>query len=325
MTSRSRRAVWAALLAALLAPTVRAAEAALPPLPSTWVVSVEGEVRTRTLQLRSAQPDARGGWIAQGRYAFTGARPTRQSVAWQVEQGRHRLRFVTGAKSVVEVDGTDPDALDGSFVPLSGVRKRVTLRRVVAGSVEFPFLDPASPALPERIELPTFHPGDRWHWEQREPVGGPVTEQIDRVVQTVSDGEVRGTQGKGPFAMTTDLMVMRTPGTWVRGEPRMFSFPMFVGKRWDLAYSFGSPEVDRGHQRYAVEVLGVETVTVPAGTFQALKLRGVGAWFNFRVGAEGTGTFTVWYAPVVKNLVKWGYVDRGTNSMRELVEFQVRP
>jgi hypothetical protein len=325
MIGHGRRALVAVWLAAVCAPAAHAADVAPPPLPRAWVVVVEGEARTRTLRLTSAQPDGRGGWTAEGHYAFTGARPTPQRVLWQVDADRHRLRFVTGAKSVVEVEGADPDTLDGSFTPVSGARKAVGLRRLVTGSADSPHVDPPQRALPERIELPTFHAGDRWHWEQREPVGGPVTGQIDRIVQSVSDGEVRGTEGKGVFAMTTDLMVTRTPGTWVRGEPRMFSFPMFVGKRWDFAYSFGSKEVDRGHQRYAVEVLGVETVTVPAGTFQALKLRGVGAWFNQRVGAEGSGTFTVWYAPVVKNLVKWGYVDRGTNSMRELVEFQVQP
>lgn len=326
MIGRWQRALAATLLAVVCTPAVDAAEAAPPPpLPRAWVVVVEGEARTRTLRLTSAQADGRSGWAAEGHYAFTGARPTPQRVLWQVEADRHRLRFVTGAKSVIEVEGADPDALDGSFTSVSGVRKVVGLRRLVTGSADSPYVDPLQPVLPVRIELPTFHPGDRWHWEQREPVGGPVTDRIDRVVHTVTDSEVRGTEGNGPFAMTPDLMVMRTRGTWVRGEPRMFSFPLFVGKRWDFAYSFGSQDVDRGHQRYAVEVLGVETVTVPAGTFKALKLRGVGAWFNLRAGAEGSGTFTVWYAPVVKNLVKWGYVDRSTNSMRELVEFQVRP
>lgn len=324
-TDRRRRAFTAALLAAGWSPRLPAAAADAPPLPGAWVVVVEGERRTRTLHLAAAQADGSAAWAVDGSYGYTGTPATPQRVHWRFEDGRHRVRFVTGAKSVIEVEGPHPDALDGSFVPVSGGRKAVALRRVVSGSAERPFVEATEPPLPERVELPTFHPGDFWHWEQREPVGGPVTDRIHRVVTSVTEHEVRGSDGKSSFTMTPDLMVMQNRGTWARGEPRMFSFPLFVGKRWDFAYSFGSQEVDRGHQRYAVEVLGAETVTVPAGSFRALKLRGVGGWFNFRVGAEGTGTFTVWYSPVVKNLVKWGYVDRGTNSMRELIEFQARP
>lgn len=325
MPDRRRRALTAALLATGWTPRLRAADAGAPLQPGAWVVVVEGEPRTRTLRLTDVQADGTTAWLADGRYGYTGAKMTPQAVRWRVEGGRHRVRFVTGAKSVVEVEGDAADRLEGLFVAVSGVRKAVVLHRVAEGAAERPYLEAPDPPLPERVAQPTFHPGDFWHWEQREPVGGPVTDRIHRVVTSVTDQEVRGSDGKASFTMTPDLMVMHNRGTWVRGEPRMFSFPMFVGKQWDFAYSFGSQEVDRGHQRYRVEVLAAETVTVPAGTFRALKLRGVGGWFNHRLGAEGTGTFTVWYAPAVKNLVKWGYVDRGTNSMRELIEFQVRP
>lgn len=325
MADQRRRTLSVALLGAGLVPAARASDQVPPLLPRTWVVAVEGERRTRTLRLLQAQADERGGWTIDGQYAYTGEKPAPLRVQWRAVDGRHRVRFVTGAKSVVEVEGDDPDALAGSFAPMSGQLKAVRLSRVLTGSTEDPFVDPAEPALPERVGVPVFHPGDRWHWLQREPAGGPVTQDVDRIVFSVHGNTVSGAEGNASFAMTTDLMVMRTPGTWVRGEPRMFSFPMFVGKRWSFAYSFGSEDVDRGRQSYSVEVLGAETVVVPAGTFRAFKLRGIGGWFNLRLGAQGTGTFTVWYAPVVKNFVKWGYVDRGTNSMRELIEFQVRP
>lgn len=97
---------------------------------------------------------------------------------------------------------------------------------------------------------------------------------------------------------------------------RTFSWPLFVGKKWIASYDFFDKE--RGpfrDMRDFVRVESYEEVKVPAGIFQAFKIKRVGAG----------NTFIDYYAPSIKMTVKTirDQASIGKKSMSELMAFHI--
>lgn len=92
-------------------------------------------------------------------------------------------------------------------------------------------------------------------------------------------------------------------------QPHMLllSFPLSVGKSWGAEYDLLRSDGRDNHVTMSVKVLAFEKVTVPAGTFDAFKLK-YHAYYR-RQGEKGTGTqdSVYWYAPAVKRIVKEEY------------------
>ena len=91
-------------------------------------------------------------------------------------------------------------------------------------------------------------------------------------------------------------------------------FPLYVGKRYKVRYDFtnhGSGETTRS-VRSSVSVQALETVTVPAGTFEALRLRQSGWDF-----AEHS-----WYAPEIGRLIRYRNVRNPNRDFWELLEYR---
>jgi hypothetical protein len=102
----------------------------------------------------------------------------------------------------------------------------------------------------------------------------------------------------------------------------LLSFPLYVGKSWTVDQTWqcstsNSAELDH----YAYQVLGVETVTTKAGTFEALKIHSTVTVTKspFANSAGNTADMTAWWAPslglVVKSTASYTYagVVAGTN------------
>jgi hypothetical protein len=113
-----------------------------------------------------------------------------------------------------------------------------------------------------------------------------------------------------------------------------YAFPLQVGKTWRQEVDLRSTRA-LGNQVLATlegRVAGWETVTVPAGNFRALKivLRGWyqassldGAW-------NGRIEDTLWYAPEVRNAVRYEYRDTSgvapfSHDIHELVRYWLAP
>jgi hypothetical protein len=92
---------------------------------------------------------------------------------------------------------------------------------------------------------------------------------------------------------------------------RVFSFPLAVGKKWTYDYTF----VVNGWtytNRLSAEVVGVELVTVPAGTFETLRIFAVRRYRGEKTGRPtqvGWIEDTFWYSPDAKNFVRRSYSD----------------
>jgi hypothetical protein len=81
------------------------------------------------------------------------------------------------------------------------------------------------------------------------------------------------------------------------------------------------------HKRH-VKVVGWEEVTVPAGTFRALRIEAEGPFERVDMPIVGTAKEVMWYVPQVKRYVKWTFENwnvRGRNQWWgwELLDYEL--
>lgn len=88
-------------------------------------------------------------------------------------------------------------------------------------------------------------------------------------------------------------------------------FPLYPGKTWSFQYTYHPQPVLDLTIRQSGVVEGWESVTVPAGTFRALKVVHHGNYDAAMGGTSWPGHIyeTYWYAPDAKRVVKMEYRD----------------
>ncbi len=107
-------------------------------------------------------------------------------------------------------------------------------------------------------------------------------------------------------------------------------FPLHVGDK--TRYDNRPWRNGKGHNSAECEVKAVETVTVPAGTFDAFRVECDGSWQRVfdRLSVDvNSGRFeeTLWYSPKVNDFVKWTHFSYGMagrawdKEQTELTEF----
>lgn len=115
------------------------------------------------------------------------------------------------------------------------------------------------------------------------------------------------------------------PGREDYAEPPlpMTPWPLEVGKRWSaiISYYLELDNIPQVQNRF--QIIAYESVTVPAGTFKAFHLQHRA--FHPEFPASGS-TMHYWYAPAVKNMVKYKGVDShsGFNYVMELLSYRVK-
>jgi hypothetical protein len=196
----------------------------------------------------------------------------------------------------------------------------------------------------ERIEGPTVKVGDTWIYNKLEGWNN-VLEDISVVrVKRVGPGgifmEATGLDG-GNLARiqrTADFNLVRIQApkftkTTLPYYPN-FSFPLWVGKTWKGKVAFESTDQPgkEVHAELEGRVVGFESVTVPAGTFFALKIELGGPYRARNLEDSWTGRIedTLWYSPQVRNAVRYEYKDttgtaRYNHEIHELVDFWLVP
>ena len=191
-----------------------------------------------------------------------------------------------------------------------------------------------------RMESPDVRVGDTWiynkinGWNRElEDVSVNVVKRSDRDGITMESSSLDGSNVvKILRSSAFNLVRIDAPGFTRTATPFYpnYSFPLYAGKTWkakvELANtSRAGTEVKAELQGKAV---GWELVTVPAGTFLALKLSLKGSYTAKGYEGSSTGTIedTLWYAPEVRNAVRYEYVDfldrsRYNHEVHELVRF----
>jgi hypothetical protein len=94
-------------------------------------------------------------------------------------------------------------------------------------------------------------------------------------------------------------------------------FPLTVGKKWDVEFN-SRPRASRRDPTYSGEtkVVGKEDVSTPAGKFSAFKIVR-----ELRSSAGGDSTFTYYYSPEVKSVVRMRYAFPTDSRDIELIKF----
>lgn len=179
----------------------------------------------------------------------------------------------------------------------------------------------------EPVAQPAWKVGDEWAYRYAGASGaGTFAWRVDRkenlagvphYVVTAGPREIfYRVDDLGFTRETLDGKISReiSPSTW-----RVVAFPLRVGQFWSMKYVERRPleqETESVERRCAAE--GRETVTVPAGTFAAIRIVCANALTNAWV-------LTLWYSPFVHLMVKDEYpLKTGGRSSRELLRFSLK-
>jgi hypothetical protein len=111
------------------------------------------------------------------------------------------------------------------------------------------------------------------------------------------DKASNGQQSESCF--TSEDNLVRRVGTW---EPRVttphdgrLSFPLFVGKQWEVSYEVAGADPRYRMRRITARVVSYEKVIVPAGTFDAFKILAR----DVAYGAHHGFQITEYYSPML--------------------------
>lgn len=169
--------------------------------------------------------------------------------------------------------------------------------------------------------------GDNWVYKLTDRDYGVVRERKYTFrVESVTDSSIQVRTGsKNWFRFTRDWNpTANVPGDGIerRFEPPVpvYSFPLEPGKTWQGKYrnTRGDGKVFDNDRSVTVE--GWEEVTVPAGTFKALKVSSLTYYRRVDAGGSGGGSsgrivFNYWYAPEVGRPVRIEDVNIGNNGV----------
>lgn len=155
-------------------------------------------------------------------------------------------------------------------------------------------------------DAPRVQPGDTWNFAVS--YVGPSTVPNRRwVVRSVTPERIEATEDGEPLVLSPHLNVLDAPKT-SETNPQALRFPLAVGQRWRYATEWlFKPKMSRGTLDVEVAVVRQESVTVPAGTFQAFRLESkgeLGGHSPSNTFYAGQVTTTYWYAPDARAVVK---------------------
>ena len=196
---------------------------------------------------------------------------------------------------------------------------------------------------PGPVSAPAIKAGDTWTFKRTDRVerveDKRVGESIWRVVaaddKTYEIEAIVKIQGS---ANAPVKLVYSRDGGWLqfgntRYDPAQtnLSFPLQPGKEWGGRYKYPSSQTSETvDAQMDAKALDWESVTVPAGTFKALKIAYTGRWGMMRGPYRIGGEFvrTGWYVPEIRQFARWENKVYGANAVQvdvvlELASFKL--
>jgi hypothetical protein len=163
---------------------------------------------------------------------------------------------------------------------------------------------------PAHVAQPEIRVGDSWTFAVLDPLSGVEQGETTMTVSAVTDAEIRTSEGA---IYDRQLATKRLNGSDYSPVEQVYAFPLEVGKKWSHSPAFDYRNCGKSTMTLEAEVVGWETVTVPTGTYRALRIDHTGR------SANTCGTPRLirkyWYVPELKNAVRyetlWQGVGRG--------------
>lgn len=154
----------------------------------------------------------------------------------------------------------------------------------------------------QRPGIERFTVGESWEWKETLVADAQLNkllmESFDKREVVLDAGEKKflKTFSGGSKTVAIDDLDVNVDETPFR------KWPLRVGAKWVHEENWTSGDGTTGYTKQDVEVIVVEKITVPSGTYSAYKIVHRGMFKN----ARGTGAMndTYWYAPEVKADVK---------------------
>lgn len=135
---------------------------------ATWIVEVQGEARTRTLNITNGEKKEDGTWVLDATYGWSDTRQTSVEAKLTTLADRFKLELTTQANSVILAEGSDLQKLVGTFKVRSGAVKQVALAQISADALvkriaaNKPVIIQPKPDVP--AECAAFPGGWTGHW-----------------------------------------------------------------------------------------------------------------------------------------------------------------
>jgi len=163
----------------------------------------------------------------------------------------------------------------------------------------------AALAQGNEIPLPQFKPGDTWSFKTPQGTSSRTVLRVEADGTVVMHSEIRSSRVSLDYnqRLTKNLDPLNSQGPTFNGGVVDYSYdppacwmapaPWTVGKEWSCNF------VSTGYRgrtypfTYSGKLDGMEKVTVPAGTFDALRI-------TLNAGSK----WTFWYAPAVRYYIK---------------------
>lgn len=141
----------------------------------------------------------------------------------------------------------------------------------------------------QSIDSPVIKPGDTWTYRTtvEKGAGGWTQTHDDFTVSRVTPSSVYYSVKQSGSTLPQKELIMGSD--WSRRRDvngtetvvsRPLSFPLQLGKTWDLQYTEQHPNKAHKFEKWdnKFTVVGFESVEVPAGQFKALKIESEGSW-----------------------------------------------
>ena len=169
------------------------------------------------------------------------------------------------------------------------------------------------------VEAPTYRTGDRWVYRVQSGWANPLVFDETWTVTSIAPAGIEvSVVGKGAGVDERRTERWSAPGLVTQGalmdsETRRFDtplerfrFPMQAGDRWSQRIGNFNEFLGRqGTISRTVQVHGIEKVTVPAGTYDAIRLLVFTTLDDEEFWRWPTrATYEVWYAPAVRGVVR---------------------
>jgi hypothetical protein len=194
-----------------------------------------------------------------------------------------------------------------------------------------PLGEPPAGAVKADIGFPA--PGTRWIARFISAKGVTTTNVYTILEDGLRESKPVHRMSYGNTITLYDRETANHVATTVRGKETIFysphvgtfSWPLYVGKTWTARYVYHDRVrdtiIDPVLVEYRVEAL--ETVAVPAGSWNAFKIQSK--------SAAGNSLSTIWYAPELKLIVKRvnettvGHSSGVTKTLYEITEYPAKP
>lgn len=192
-------------------------------------------------------------------------------------------------------------------------------------------------------ETPMYKVGEQWRYlHETKPSQNPPAEWVERV-ERASEKEVwilRTRNGQRSWRLI-DAQNGRLKGEFAFDESSasqvglvrrehlptaaVAQFPLEVGKSYPVFQKWVSPQGNNGTSDLKAKVTAFEKTKLSTGEVDSYRIDLTG-WWNSG-GGSGKMEITVWYAPTIKQIVKWDHKDfnggfLNNHTITSVVEFK---